>query len=186
MDKLKTRSEINELDKWDLTGIYKSEEDFYSDCDRLLSLIDEFENIKDTMMYSGSSLYSVLKKDDEITILIYQLYMYAHLNKDTETTNTNYQKMYGKIHSIETFGTVDGPGIRFVIFMQGCHLKCKYCHNRDTWEMKNFAEELSKPSWVIFSLVWSKYFPEKSLILTHGIVPLSQYFLLLREGVPPD
>ena len=45
--------------------------------------------------------------------------------------------MIGKIHSIETFGTVDGPGIRFVIFMQGCTLKCKYCHNRDTWEMNS-------------------------------------------------
>lgn len=45
--------------------------------------------------------------------------------------------MYGKIHSIETFGTVDGPGIRFVIFMQGCTLKCKYCHNRDTWPIKS-------------------------------------------------
>ena len=44
---------------------------------------------------------------------------------------------YAKIHSIETFGTVDGPGIRFVLFLQGCHLQCKYCHNRDAWNIKD-------------------------------------------------
>ena len=57
-------------------------------------------------------------------------------------------KVIGNIHSIETLGTVDGPGIRFVVFMQGCHLRCKYCHNRDTWDIKagekNTVDELIK------------------------------------------
>lgn len=39
----------------------------------------------------------------------------------------------GRVHSFETFGTVDGPGIRFIVFLKGCPLRCKYCHNRDTW-----------------------------------------------------
>ena len=49
----------------------------------------------------------------------------------------NNENVTGRIHSFESLGAVDGPGIRFVIFMQGCHLKCKYCQNRDTWDINS-------------------------------------------------
>lgn len=49
-------------------------------------------------------------------------------------------ELKGRIHSFDSFGTVDGSGIRFIVFMQGCPLKCKFCHNRDTWDF-NKGEE---------------------------------------------
>lgn len=71
------------------------------------------------------------------------------------------------IHSVESFGTVDGPGIRYVIFLQGCILKCKYCHNRDTWDF-NTGKIMNVKSIIDEILKYKSY-----LDASHGGVTVS-------------
>lgn len=85
----------------------------------------------------------------------------------------------GRIHSFETFGTVDGPGIRFVIFMQGCMLKCKYCQNRDTWDLKTGTEYTVK-NVIEKVLKYRNYFNEHGGVTISGGEPLLQVEFLIE------
>lgn len=88
------------------------------------------------------------------------------------------KKNYAKIHSIETFGTVDGPGIRFVTFFQGCHLECKYCHNRDTWDI-NSGNYISVDELLDEILRYKTYIMPNGGFTASGGEPLLQpYFLI--------
>ena len=78
----------------------------------------------------------------------------------------------GRIHSIESFGTVDGPGIRFVAFMQGCPLSCQYCHNPDTWGAG--GEEYSVEDVVQRAIRYRNYFGDKGGVTVTGGEPLLQ------------
>lgn len=87
-------------------------------------------------------------------------------------------KYYAKLHSIESFGTLDGPGIRFVIFLQGCSLKCKYCHNRDTWDI-NAGEYKSLDDIFEKILRYKNYIKSGGVTCTGG-EPLLQYEFLIE------
>ena len=85
---------------------------------------------------------------------------------------------YAKVHSIETFGTVDGPGIRYVVFLQGCHLQCKYCQNRDTWDI-NSGKYISVEELVNNIKKYITYITPRGGVTISGGEPLLQpYFLI--------
>ena len=88
-------------------------------------------------------------------------------------------KYYAKVHSIESFGTVDGPGIRFVLFLQGCHLQCKYCHNRDTWDM-NGGSYKSLDDIYEKILKYKNYIFETGGVTVTGGEPLLQVHFLIE------
>lgn len=82
----------------------------------------------------------------------------------------------GKIHSLETFGTVDGPGVRFVVFFQGCPMRCQYCHNPDTWKIED-GEEMSADE-IIDRFERNRSFYQTGGITATGGEPMLQFDFL--------
>lgn len=83
------------------------------------------------------------------------------------------KELKGYVHSLESFGSVDGPGVRYVIFLTGCAMRCQFCHNPDTWDMSKgtpyTADELVKTA-----LRYQTYWGEQGGITVSGGEPLLQ------------
>ncbi len=92
-----------------------------------------------------------------------------------------------RVHSIQSLGTLDGPGVRFVVFLQGCPLRCKCCHNPDTWQLGQ-GSELSTQELVRRATRYKEYFGAQGGITVSGGEPLLQaaqvyeLFTLCREA----
>ncbi len=96
--------------------------------------------------------------------------------------------MIGRIHSIESFGTVDGPGIRFIAFMQGCPMRCMFCHNPDTWDPKRKVQYEMTPEELLEEVKKYKSFIQTGGVTCTGGEPLMQaefveaFFKLCRQA----
>lgn len=94
----------------------------------------------------------------------------------------------GSLHSLESFGTVDGPGIRFVAFFQGCPMRCQFCHNPDTWDAKAPVKYEWTPAQLLEEVKKYKNFIKKGGVTCTGGEPLMQaefvleYFKLCKEA----
>lgn len=85
----------------------------------------------------------------------------------------------GYVHSIESFGSVDGPGVRFVVFLSGCKMRCQFCHNPDTWQMEA-GTEYSADELLKKAMAYRPYWKNKGGITVSGGEPLLQIDFLLE------
>ena len=88
--------------------------------------------------------------------------------------------MNGKIREFEIMGLVDGPGMRLVVFMSGCKLRCAYCHNPETWDKNNYAKEVSSEDILAQYNKYSSYYGESGGVTFSGGEPLLQSEFILE------
>jgi len=89
------------------------------------------------------------------------------------------KKITGYVHSLESFGSVDGPGVRYVIFLSGCAMRCQFCHNPDTWQMKT-GTEYTADELLEKACRYRSYWGSKGGITVSGGEPLLQIDFLLE------
>ncbi len=85
----------------------------------------------------------------------------------------------GMVHSLESFGSADGPGVRYVIFLNGCHMRCQFCHNPDTWDLRA-GREYTVSELIQTALRYRSYWGSEGGITVSGGEPLLQIDFLLE------
>lgn len=83
------------------------------------------------------------------------------------------EEVKGRIHSVESFGSVDGPGVRYILFLQGCQMRCQFCHNVDTWKMTG-GQVISADEALEKALKYRSYWRDNGGITISGGEPLLQ------------
>lgn len=78
------------------------------------------------------------------------------------------EEILGRIHSVESFGSADGPGVRYIVFLKGCNMRCKYCHNPDTWAKTDDGQLMSAPEVLKKALRYKNYWKTKGGITVSG------------------
>ena len=83
------------------------------------------------------------------------------------------EQVKGRVHSVETFGLVDGPGVRYILFLQGCRMRCKYCHNPETWDLGGGEEKTPQEAFA-HAVRYKNYWRDNGGITVSGGEPLLQ------------
>lgn len=101
------------------------------------------------------------------------------LSQEHVMKECNSDKNLGRVHSIESFGSVDGPGVRFIVFLKGCHMRCQFCHNPDTWDI-NGGEIKTADELLSQALRYKSYWKKGGGITVSGGEPLLQIDFLIE------
>ena len=141
MEKQKLRSEIDDKYKWDLTKIYKTDDDFYNDISVLKEKIEEYSKYKDSLFNSIDKFKNFLKLEEEVDKLFNKIYSYANRNYDSDTTNVEYQKMVGEVNDLANNYALATSFVNPLIFDNENKLE-EYLKDKELSKYRRYFDEI--------------------------------------------
>ena len=142
MSTIKTRDEIKEEYKWDLTKIFKDEEEFYSYLEETKKLIEEFKKYENHVMDNAKSLLNTIKDDIEISRRLDKLHSYAHMLSDEDISNNHNQELLSKVTNLYDLAIKNSYFISPEILKVDQNVIDKYLEEDDLKEFKRYIEKI--------------------------------------------